>query len=729
MKITSVSVTAEGEKALAAAGLFREELSLRGISESGGTEIVFRETEMPKDDFEAADREGRIVFRASSLRGFIYAYSRFFRKLEKRNGGWFCVPELFGSFSPKYRFRGHQFGYRPKNNTCDAWGPKEFRRAFLDTMAFGSNIAEIMPGGTDDGERNGLMRWSENEMLFLCSEEADRIDIDVSVWYPNCEKSTPEESAELRGKIFEKMKRLNFVFPPGGDPGDYPAGEFLDRAVLASRKMAESHPEAQMWPSAQKPKGMPGWGNDFIEYLEKCPGEIAGVVTGPNEAMDIDTLRRRLPAGYPLRYYPDITHNVRCTFPVHHPRDDWHYAMASTLGRESINPRPLEYRHIHRLVSRYCEGSVSYSEGSNDDVNKAVWGALDWDPETPITEILEDYARFFMPGAKPSDVADGILGLEHNWIGDPAENPGIESTLALWRKILENTPELSENWRFVFCLFRAECDALVRRRRIFELGLVREAERLLRIPDRKAALEVLGTEYPESYVALREDLNVKAKELYGMIGIQLSVEEFHAAAPDRGATLDTIDRPVTNRAYLKKRVEEMTSDEDAAALLRHMHAGAGEYFFSVAEDTCEVFGGKPAEAYLNFKGDGDFNDGSVPMELIGIYDHYFFEGAVAGLLPETEYELRLVIPKPKRPSKVEMYVLADGGEIFRGDIFALPSDEEYDKAWLPESYCSKVFTVPAKNIKNGCVRLRFGEDRYGIEFAEFRLTPKTKGLK
>ncbi|MGN1451918.1 MAG: hypothetical protein ACI4XQ_07445 [Eubacteriales bacterium] len=39
MKITAVSVTAEGEKALAAAELFRDELSLRGIPESGGTEI------------------------------------------------------------------------------------------------------------------------------------------------------------------------------------------------------------------------------------------------------------------------------------------------------------------------------------------------------------------------------------------------------------------------------------------------------------------------------------------------------------------------------------------------------------------------------------------------------------------------------------------------------------------------------------------------------------------
>ncbi len=726
MKITSVYFTAKTQIEQKAAEIMSAEFERRSIPLGSGTEIVFSENaSLHKDSFETAlVPGGRLVLSASSQRGLIYAGFRFLRKLEVRGGERELLDGFFGSFAPKYSYRGHQFGYRPKNNTCDAWSPEQFRHAFLDTMAFGSNIAEIMPGGTDDGERNALMGWSENEMLFLCSEAADSIDIDVSVWYPNCEESTVEESAELRGKIFKQMKRLNYVFPPGGDPGNYGAEEFLDRAVLAGKKLKESHPEAQMFPSAQKPHGRPDWGDRFINYLEVNPNCIDGVITGPNEAMDIDSLRRRLPLCYPMRYYPDITHNVRCTFPVHFPRDDWHYALASTLGRESANPRPTEYRHIHRLVSPYCDGSVSYSEGANDDVNKAVWGALDWDPEMPLTEILEDYARLFMPGLDPVKIANGILALEHNWIGDPAENPGIDMTLELWQGLAEKYPEALENWRFVLCLFRAECDGVVRKRRVFELNLVRKALDLLKVKNTEKALEILRKPYDESYMALRADLDEKAKLLYNQLGMQLDIKNFGASAPDRGATLETIDKPITNRAYLEKRVSAIKSEGEIEKLLSNLAPAKGEYFFSVAENTCELYGGKPYDAYLNFKGDGRLNDGSIPMELIGVYDHYFFEAKVAGLLPETDYLLRIVMPRPRRSMAVDFYILADGTEIYRGNVTEFPSDEAYDGKWLPAEYCSKVFEIPAGCIQNGCVKLRFAEDRVGVEFAEFRLTPE-----
>ena len=34
----------------------------------------------------------------------------------------------------------------------------------------------------------------------------------------------------------------------------------------------------------------------------------------------------------------------------------------------------------------------------NDDINKAVWSALEFDSSTPLREILEDYSRLFFPG-------------------------------------------------------------------------------------------------------------------------------------------------------------------------------------------------------------------------------------------------------------------------------------------------------------------------------------------
>ena len=78
-----------------------------------------------------------------------------------------------------------------------------------------------------------------------------------------------------------------------------------------SKALKSVHPNAQMWPSAQQPHSIPTWGETFIKEMEKLPEEIDGVIIGPNKAFPIDVLRRRLPAKYPIRLYPDITHNVR----------------------------------------------------------------------------------------------------------------------------------------------------------------------------------------------------------------------------------------------------------------------------------------------------------------------------------------------------------------------------------------------------------------------------------
>ena len=186
MRFRSVAVTAGSgsgqEKTLA---LFRSALVARGIPPDGEEclPVTFEaDASLEKEEFAAAQGgHGEIVLSASSLRGFVYAFSRFLRKIERRGDAWTVCGELFGRFAPRMRIRGHQLGYRPKNNTYDAWDVPEFAAYYLDMMAFGSNTVELMPGGTDDGERNEIMKRDENEMLFLCAEAADEVDLDVSV--------------------------------------------------------------------------------------------------------------------------------------------------------------------------------------------------------------------------------------------------------------------------------------------------------------------------------------------------------------------------------------------------------------------------------------------------------------------------------------------------------------------------------------------------------------------
>ena len=230
--------------------------------------------------------------------------------------------------------------------------------------------------------------------------------------------------------------------------GDYKADEFIRRCREFSRLLKEYHPNAEMWPSAQQPHSIPDWGERLMDELEKLPDGIDGIITGPNHAFEMDELRRRLPAKYPIRFYPDITHNVRCEYPVHFDRDDWHYALASGLSRECTNPRPCEYREIHRLTRRYVIGSVSYSEGITDDVNKCVWSDMDFFPDTDVRDSLEDYSRLYFPSLPADEVADRILGLELNWQTDPAENPGIDDNLKGWESLAERYPSALKLWRF-----------------------------------------------------------------------------------------------------------------------------------------------------------------------------------------------------------------------------------------------------------------------------------------
>jgi len=716
-----------------AAALLREELLLRSAvcAEPADLTIEFVRTETDNADCYAIYVDGsHITLSAGGLRGYIFAYSHVLRKVECRRGALRLVEDPSGEYRPNKPIRGHQLGYRPKNNTYDAWSPEQFYRYFRDMMFFNSNVVELMPGGTDDGQRNELMSHSENEMMYVCSELADSLDMDVSVWYPNCEESTIEESAEMRGKILAKMKRLNYVFPPGGDPGDYPAEEFLQRAIAAEREIRKTHPNVEMWPSAQKPKRIPGWGDEFIRVMKTEPEEISGIITGPNRAFSLDDLRRFLPHKYPIRFYPDVTHNVRCEYPVHVLEDDWHYAFASTMGRESINPRPYEYAYMHTLAQRYIAGSVSYSEGCNDDLNKMIYGYLDFDPTTPVREILEDYARVFLIGADAEKAADGIAALEKNWYGDPAENPLIDATLAIWESLAAETPELMENWRFVSYLFRAKGDAVIRKRRIFEQKLCKSARKLMFAGKIDEAITVLETPEEPAYSALRAELFDLAAILYRTNGMQLDIKNFHASAPDRGAVLETIDRPITNRLFYRTQLEKIRAlpeNEQAAAareLIEHESVREDEFMFSVTEDTLKRFGGKPLDAYLNFRGDSEgYNNGELPTSLLGLYDHFFFHCMLGGFTPGQNYVLKLMCSDRRRNPMpaTDLIITAHGKEVYRGPYFGGRPDPEYDAKWLGRKYISQTFDLPADVFENGCLKLRFEENTYGVEFSEFRI--------
>ncbi len=731
-KINIYSDTAEAQKA---AELFSEEMRIRTngvpdtVAEKESANFRFlTDTEIPRDGFDIAVDGDAVTVYAKGIRGFIYGFGMFLRKLVPICGVPSLAEDITGKYRADKRIRGHQVGYRTTPNTYDAWTYEDYRRYYLDMMFFGSNTVEHIPYERGVSKRNRLMKYDEEEFLVKATEMADEFDLDVSLWHPNNDGETVEEAAERREKLYKTIPRLDVVFPPGGDPGEFYPDEFVKRCKAISKALKKSHPNAEMWPSAQQPHSIPTWGEEFIEEMEKLPEEIDGVIHGPNHAFDLETLRRRLPSKYPIRLYPDITHNVRCEYPVHFDRDDWHFALTTGLSRECTNPRPREYRQIHRATRRYVVGSVSYSEGITDDVNKAVWADMDYNPDCDLRTTLLDYGRLFFYGADAEKIADGILSLELNWQCDPAENPTIDKTFETFEELSSDYPFLNENWRFLQLLMRAKCDWVIRRRRIFELDLIRLAEKEINNGKLDTARKILETDFDAEYKKQRDDITDLAKKLFDLIGLQSDIENYCADNWERGAILETMDLPVTDRKWLLGRLDYVSEkdnpEEIMKAVINRNRVRSDEYYFSVALNGLEECGvAQTGEIYMNFQGDRpDVNTGAMPTAMFKVYDNLTFKCKVGGLDFDGDYKLKITFMSKKNAALKGHKITANGVVIYEGLQFGEGKDEEFDRLMVAPDFETAEYTIPRDVIQNGCVDLEFSEPIMGVIFSEFWIT-------
>jgi len=314
------------------------------------------------------------------------------------------------------------------------------------------------------------------------------------------------------------------------------------------------------------------------------------VTFGPQVRLPLPELRKQVPARYPIRLYPDITHTVHGEYTV----PDWDMAFAVTQGREIYSPRPVDQAIVFRQTAPYAVGAISYSEGVNDDVNKMLWSALGWDPNADVKQFLREFARYFIGPRMEEQVADGLLSLERNWRGPLISNSSVDITFAQFRQMeREASPRDLLNWRFQQMLFRAYFDCYERRRLIYETDLenqaldklraagtmgsriaMSEAERIL---NRAVTAPVAGD--------IRGRMNELAEALYQSIGAQLSVDKYKALAVSRGASLDTADVPLNNRHWLQGRFAEVRKVSAEAerqkgieAILNRANPGPGGYY-------------------------------------------------------------------------------------------------------------------------------------------------------
>ena len=533
------------------------------------------------DGYRVQVLDGNVVVTGNDPRGTLFGVGALLRRLHMDRDILEVSDNLAMATAPKYALRGHQLGYRPKTNSYDGWSVPVWEQYIRDLAVFGTNAIELIPPRSDDAADSPHFPLPPMQMMIEMSRLADAYALDVWIWYPAMDKDysdpkTVEFALHEWGEVFRQLPRIDAIFVPGGDPGHTEPKYLMALLEKETEVLHRYHPKAQMWVSPQSFNR--AWMDQFLDILKtRQPAWLSGVVFGPQVRMSLPELRAAVPQRYPIRHYPDITHSRQSQYPV----PDWDVAYALTEARETINPRPVDEANIFHLLQPYTIGFITYSEGCNDDVNKMVWSALGWSPDTPVIDILRDYAHYFIGEKYTESFAAGLAALERNWRGPLATNAGVETTFDQFADMEASAPpQVRANWRFQQALYRAYYDAYTRSRLQYETGLEDRAMFELRnartagvgtaLARAQEILDRSATDRVEP--AWRARVFELAEALFQSIRMQLSVPRYQAISVDRGANLDTLDVPLNSRIWLKERFADIRKLTDEKEQLKAIDA-------------------------------------------------------------------------------------------------------------------------------------------------------------
>ena len=533
----------------------REVLGLGDFEPSGDSRDAYRVVS------EQGNEGVTVGIQGNSPRAVLFGAGRLLRRMRMSRHSCEIPTNLDIDAAPDFPLIGHQLGYRDKTNSYCAWDVDQYDQYIRELALFGTNAIELIPPGTDDLDDSVHFPIPHMDMLREQSRICAEHGLDVWIWFPAMQDdyTDPQKIAkelEVWRETLAVLPRLDAVFVPGGDPGHTPAPVLMDLLAQLAPVVNSLHSDAKIWISPQ------GFSAEDLEYFlnylaTKRPDWVGGAVHGPWVNIRMDDFRQRVPEQYPIRNYPDITHTLGSQFPV----PEWDVALALTIGREPVNPRPVDEEHCFRFSQPGSIGFLSYSEGCNDDVNKFIWSGLSWNDQQDVFGILEDYARFFIDPGLSNEFAHGLYSLEQNWRGPLAVNTGVQTTLRQFQAMEQSaSPFLKRNWRFQQTLYRAYYDAYTRERLAFETSLEVQALGRLRgackAGSRVAIRAALGL-WDQAVVApIAQDLRTRvfqlAEALFNSIRMQLSVDLYQAQYETRGANLDAVDFPLNDRMWWRE---------------------------------------------------------------------------------------------------------------------------------------------------------------------------------
>ncbi len=600
--------------------IFLEEIKLRtGLAlesnntlDSEGSFILIRRIDMLKkhhsallscfDNMEQPGAEGfclsvtrqgrdiRIIVGGADDRGCLYGMARVLRKLELRMGSIFDTDELLCmTLTPQYALRGHQLAYRDKQNTCPTWDTEDFERYIRDLALFGANAIEILPPRTDDKVYSPHFKRDPYEMMICLSRIIHSYGMDVWVWYPNDvrifaheaddEAKAMADSFELaeRERIFSSLPFVDAVLIPAGDPGILEPKELFPITERNMKILHKYHPAARVWIAPQVFHPSPGWYEDFYSEINKEPLWLYGVCYAPWIRDTISEMRDNLSEKYKnrIRHYPDITHNSHSQFEL----ASWDTALSLTQGREGYNTRARAMKHIHNSHAVYTIGSLTYSEGIHDDVNKIVWGDQDFDSNIGVEETLRDYCRLFISPDIALEMSELLLKTEQSWIGELATNKSVDEVYKGFLSLEEKCGDsVRNNFRFQMALLRAVSDYQIKLRAIYDAALEKKALKLLESASELGSLNAINNARQIFRKTSDEPVGIYEKQKIQMLadslrencGIRLTSRRHGAQSWIRGASLDSLDTPLNDSRWYMMNFMQIYSLADEAERLAEL---------------------------------------------------------------------------------------------------------------------------------------------------------------
>ena len=457
-----------------------------------------------------------------------------------------------------WALRGHQYTAAHHPSMFRTWDL--FDTFTRDNAVFGTNQVELAHFGVSGA--------ADVPNLVQYATRLDKAGVNVSFWWSLSLFTGNRTATEA---AWRGMPRIDSVFFPGGDGG---ALVWPDVKAAAAVLHAH-HPAAKVWVSAQEFGAA-----DLADFFETIATPtvrafLHGVVVGPHWSIPTAEIARRMPSGYPLRQYPDICHPRGAQYAI----ADWHWAWQATAGRQMINPQPLQHSSIVRLRSNGSTpttGVGAYSEGLNDDLNKAVWSGLAADPSLSVEELVAQYARYFFGADAEEAMTAALFGLEQNWAGDIGANEHVLNTLAHLQAVERRATvgELASNWRLQMYLYRGYFDAVVQAEyRAQQASEARAREALARAPtagSRAAIASALAALDPAAAgVAPDPAVGAWRGRLYAVRGlINASIGTEVLQGQDTALNLDGVYYPLSDAPFLNAslaRLSGLASEADRLA--------------------------------------------------------------------------------------------------------------------------------------------------------------------